>query len=319
MSRFFSFVARLFGRRGSSAPTPPAGATTGGGVPPVVVVSPVVVPPVVVPPVVVPPVVVPPVVVPPSRARLHRLDIFCESFDGTRCDGQLAKLDWPKDQVWIHTWDPAAKWSAKGRRVLCIKNPNGGGSNEWDNPIKDWRPAIDRLCRRAKAAGCSATSIDLENWLIAAGPELIKHMYGASHAVGLPLINVPKVGLEHLLVERDNNYAWTSHRPGRAGLTPQEVVDILSVYTDVDVQWYYSTRWQTFVEARNELDKLNYRTPIVPMIDGAGRDGVQRNADAPMAAMVAPLWKEFGSLAIFNPHNLGPKLVAELRKVRNAP
>ena len=248
-------------------------------------------------------------------ARLGQLHIFCEAFDGRRSDSQIVKLGWPADKVWVHVWDSPTAWSSYGRRVLTIKNPNGNGSNRWDHPIADWRGALDGLCRVAKANGCSAVSIDLENWLISTGPALIQHLYGAAHAVGLPLINVPRLGLDHLLVGREDNWAWT-RPPPRANMTPQAVCEHLNRFTDLDVQWDYGTRWQVFGEARDYLTGLGYRVPIVPMMDGAGRDGKQRLSDTDAAAMVGPLWAAFGSLGILNPHALGPKFIGALRDIR---
>ena len=251
----------------------------------------------------------------PNSSRLGQLHIYCESYDGAGKDSQLVKLGWPSDRVWIHVWDSATSWSKYGRRVLSIKNPYATGNNRWDRPMTDWRGAIDGFCRVAKASGCSAVSIDLEGWLIQTGPALVQHLYGAAHAVGLPVINVPKVGLEHLLVGRDDNWAWT-RPPPRANMSAEQVCDHMNKYTDVDLQWYYGTRWQTFMEARDYLGKYGYKVPIVPMMDGAGRDGKQRIADAGAAAMVEPLYAAFGSIGIFNPHSLGPKFVAALRDIR---
>jgi hypothetical protein len=243
------------------------------------------------------------------------LHIYCESSNSGNADSQIVKLGWPADKVWVHVWDPPGKWSGYGRRVLSIKNPDKDGKNRWDHPIADWRGALDGFCRVAKASGCSAVSVDLEGWLIMTGPALIQHLYGTAHAVGLPVINVPKVGLDHLLTGKEDNWAWT-RPPPRANMTPQAVCAHLNAYTDLDVQWYYGTRWQTFSEARDYLTGLGYRVPIVPMMDGAGRDGRQRLADADAAAMVGPLWAAFGSLGIFNPHALGPKFIGALRDIR---
>lgn len=297
MSRIWAFIRRLLGHRDHTEVTPPP-------LPPPVVVVP--------PPVAQPP---PP---PVARPRLGQLHIWCEAYDGTRADSQLAKLGWPADKVWIHTWDSATKWSNFGRRVLSIKNPNANGTNRWDHPIADWRSAIDGFCRVAKASACSAVSIDLENWLISTGPQLVKYLYEAAHSVGLPVILVPRLGLDHLLTARDDNWAWT-RPPPRANLTPRQVCDWLNHYVDVDCQWDYGTSAQVFVDARTYLDGLGYTVPIVPMMDGAGRDGQQRIPDAAAAAMVRVLWREFGSLGIFNPHNLGPQFVAALQEVRAQP
>jgi hypothetical protein len=254
----------------------------------------------------------------PVHARLGQLHVYCENYSADNAASQIVKLGWPADTVWIHVWDPPGKWSAHGRRVLSIKNPNKDGNNRWDHPIADWRGAIDGFCRIAKANGCSAVSIDLENWLIQTGPALILHLYSAAHANGLPVINVPRLGLDHLLTGKEDNWAWT-RPPPRANMTPAQVCNHLNLYTDVDLQWDYGTRWQAFTEARDYLTGLGYRVPIIPMMDGAGRSGQQRLSDADAAAMVGPLWSAFGSIGIFNPHNLGPKFVGALRDIRGQP
>lgn len=289
------------------------------------VTPPVVVPPVVVPPVVTPPVVTPPVVTPPA-ARPNPcaggLHSFCESYDGKRSDSQLAKIGWPVDKTFIHVWDTGNSqpvWSAKGLRVLNIKNPAYRGTNLWDTYPKDWKAAITGYIGRARAGGCVAVSVDTENWLLQAGPPFHEFLYQSAKAAGLMVFNVPRIGLRHFFKNKEaDGWAWSdmTSRPGRLFWTQKQVCDFWNRNSDLEVAWDYGTDPQAFINETTYLTGLGYTVPSVPMMDGAGRDNVQRIPDASAAAMVVPLWLRYGTIGIFNAHNLGPKFVGALRSVR---
>lgn len=114
-------------------------------------------------------------------------------------------------------------------------------------------------------------------------------------AAGLPLIHVPATGLRHLLESKESDdWVWT--RKDRFGLTPESVAQVLNISTAESLQWYYGSDASVFTAARTYCESIGLKTPIVPMMDGAGRLSTVNQV-----AVATALWNEFGSIGLFNP------------------
>ena len=144
-----------------------------------------------------------------------------------------------------------------------------------------------------------------------AGPAMLRSMSIIAHSYGLGFVDVPKVGFEHLLTAKPDNWAWT-RPPPKAGMTPQEVCRFVGENSDATLQWYYGTSAGTFLESRDYLEGLGYVGNMIPLMEGAGRI-----SDTVAAEMTHALWTAFGSIGLFNPQNVRTKQLAALREIRN--
>jgi hypothetical protein len=144
-------------------------------------------------------------------------------------------------------------------------------------------------------------------------PIYTKMFYEAAHAQGLPCWTVPAIGYNHVLVGKEDNWAWTRTDNGRAGWTLQQCGAWLQAYTDGALAWSYGIGVTDQVESRTYLEAIGLTRPYVPMIDG-----LSRNNDAQIAATARALWAEFGSIGVFVPDSrVGPKLTETIKQLRD--
>ncbi len=295
---FIQFFERLFGRRDSRPGGTDVQPPVTDPVPPVVVAPPVVTPE---------PPAIPPVA---ARPRLRQLHIWCESADGTRFDSLLGSIGWPSDRVYVHVNDRKdMRPSRRGKNVMalhCLYEP-------WASAPADLTGRLSEMCRRAKAQGYYAVSLDHEVWTIMSGPALLRSMSIIARSFGLGFIDVPKVGFEHLLVARSDNWAWT-RPPPKANMTPQAVCAFVGENSDATLQWYYGPSADTFIDSRDYIEDLGYVGNMLPLMEGAGRI-----TDTTAAEMTHKLWAEFGSIGLFNPQVIRTKHLAALRTIKDAP
>lgn len=172
--------------------------------------------------------------------------------------------------------------------------------------LEEKKNRLEELIARALRLKAAAVSFDQECHTIMWGPIFLDMFYRLANQAGLPLILVPKVGFEHLLVQsKPDDWSW----PVRFGMQPADVGGFLSERTEKAVQWYYGASAEVFLSGREQIEKVGYTKPIVPMMDGVGRLTARDEVE-----LAQRLWDEFGSLGFFNAGGLRPQTVELVRQ-----